>query len=277
MLLLINIGPSGAVIWWFVLAYGKLWQLTDKTWQFIDKTWSVLTYGPRKLIWLIDKTWQLIGLKPKPKPEPVSLYSVMEEIVHQEVLGPSGVFCLILVLSVIGSILVEYRRARKRNTIQDLEINRIYQYIVDYPKHPKRYVWMELARYFVKILCRDYRVFVILCYYIPQIIVATTFVLEPILYGQLVIFFQILCLLIIVLSCKCMVFTFKYLSSSFQNRLNMLRSEPDYWIRARATYRWMLFLEEFNKKYSEYIRVYCCWCYFVGGTYVYLNFTSLIF
>ena len=145
------------------------------------------------------------------------------------------------------------------------------------------------------------RIFVIIFYFMPQVLVATTFLFETILLDQRVYFIKVLNVLILFFISKVVIFTFKNYSErrmqNFEQFLDVKKDDagilfalrpPEYmppnipmsqiiskynymcqfWFVYFMIHRYMTTINEYNLQYSSYIRFYCFSCYFFAWLYL---------
>jgi hypothetical protein len=147
------------------------------------------------------------------------------------------------------------------------------------------------------------RLFVIIFYFMPQILVATTFLFETILLDQRVYFIKVLNLLLLFLISKIIIFVFKNYSErrlqNFEQFLDIKKDDagiqfalrpPEYmppdipmsqiisrynymcqfWFVYFLIHQYMITINDYNLQYSFYVRIYCFSCYFLAWFYLFL-------
>jgi|SRR5271170_4411194 len=154
------------------------------------------------------------------------------------------------------------------------------------------------------------RAFVIMFYYLPQLVVATVFVVETIFFDQQVVFIKSLNLLIIFLLCRTIISIFKrdaieqmafiglYVDVSMDGiGIGFVLRDPkdirpgleiddinkkytdmcNDWVLYYLIYNHMTDIEDFNNQYSRYIRIYTFFCYVIGCGYLFLYLLTLLY
>jgi len=233
---------------------------------------------------------------------------------NQTLLIISLICALLFTIFLVLELYKLYYPTRKEALYQKLKIDNIIIMIQSAPAYvyeklteriPLRRLIELPASYFIAYF--EYpRVFVIMFYYLPQLIVATTFVAETIFFDQRVVFIKTLNLLIIFLLCRTMIYIFKqyslrrkvhfelYLDILIDNRgiqfalrhpRDMPPSPPGlkmadiisqyndmcpFWFLYYSIYNYMVAIESFNNQYAPYVRIYMFVCYLIGWLYLFL-------
>jgi hypothetical protein len=147
------------------------------------------------------------------------------------------------------------------------------------------------------------KLFVIIFYYTPQIIISTIFVIETCVYHQRVYFYKSLYLILFMLIVKVIIFIFKHYSErrlnhfnlfldirktedgvdislkapehipkdiSFETVVNQYGVFCDYWFIYTSIKIFMDEIYAFNKLYASYIRLYSFSCFLIGWLFLFL-------